>query len=220
MTLGDWKHNEGLAARDLTCQRSGVTIFSNLSFAVAPGELLRLQGPNGAGKSSLLRLLAGLLPLAAGTLTYTGANVTDDWSAFQEKLHYTGHLDPVKPALTVAENLTFWVQLAGASPDDIRPALKQLGIAGIADIPARFLSAGQRRRLSLARLAAIARPVWLLDEPTVALDQDAIGRFAELTADHLARGGIAIAATHTELGLAHTRILDFTELGSPCAASF
>lgn len=218
--MGDQKYIAGLTARDLTCQRSGVTVFSDLGFTVAPGELLRLQGPNGSGKSSLLRMLAGLLPLSAGALVYADAPVSDDWPAFQEKLHYTGHLDPVKPALTIAENLAFWVHLAGTSPDNIRPALKRLGIAGIADIPARFLSEGQRRRLSLARLAAIARPVWLLDEPTVALDQDAIGRFAELTAEHLAQGGIAIAATHTELGLAHARILDFTALGHPCAASF
>ncbi len=220
MISADPRHSAGLAAQDLTCQRSGITVFSGLSFSLAPGELLRLQGPNGSGKSSLLRMLAGLLPLAAGTLNYAGAMVTEDWADFQEKLHYTGHLDPVKPALTVAENLGFWVRLAGMPAENILPALEKFGIAGIADIPARFLSAGQRRRLSLARLAAITRPVWLLDEPTVALDQAAISRFAELTADHLAKGGIAIAATHTDLGLAHTRVVEFTKTGSPCATSF
>src|SRR5688572_18907343 len=151
-----------LVAEDIACQRGGREVFTGLSFAVDKGEALLVTGRNGAGKSSLLRIIAGLVRLAAGRLTLQGGNAE---SNIAEQAHYVGHQDPVKGALSVAENLTFWSSYLGGKPD-IRTALKTVGLDGLADLPAAYLSAGQRRRLSIARLVAVKRPLWLLDEPT------------------------------------------------------
>ena len=158
-------------AHDVACIRGERPVFSGVSFRLEPGDALTLVGPNGAGKSSLLRILAGLLRAAGGTLSWDGAPLDDDWAAHRERLHYVGHLDAVKPTLTVAENLDGWARFKGAAraaPD----ALATLGIEDLADVPGRYLSAGQRRRLALARVLATPAPLWLLDEPTVTLDAE------------------------------------------------
>lgn len=193
-----------LTASGLAVVRGFREVFSELSFELAGGELLALTGPNGAGKSSLLRLIAGLVRPSAGALALEGG---DPELSIPEQAHYLAHQDAFKPALTVEENLRFWVRFAGADEAALGEALAAVGLGSLADLPAAFLSAGQRRRLSVARLRAVARPLWLLDEPTSALDAAAQGRLAAIMADHLAAGGLIIAATHGPLGLAGTREL-------------
>jgi heme exporter protein A len=179
-------------------------VFSGLSFRITAGEALILLGRNGAGKSSLLRLVAGLLRPAAGTITLDGG---DAELSIGEQAHYLGHQDALKPSLSVRENLTFWADfLGGAKPpiagaDAVADALAAVGLGDLADLPAGYLSAGQRRRLSLARLLAVPRPLWLLDEPTAALDTAAQARLADLMQTHLAGGGLILVATHGPLGL-------------------
>ena len=191
----------------MACIRGERPVFSGVSFRIEWGGALTLVGPNGAGKSSLLRILAGLLKQAGGTLTWDNAPVDDDLAAHRSRLHYVGHLDAVKPTLTVGENLDGWARFRGAmraAPD----ALAALGIEDLADVPGRFLSAGQRRRLALARVLATPAPLWLLDEPTVTLDADATARVAAMIAAHRSGGGMAIVATHGELALDGTQRLD------------
>jgi heme exporter protein A len=189
-----------LSGLDLTCIRGGRTVFAGISFSVAAGTALLLTGANGAGKSSLLRLIAGLVRPAHGTVTLDGGDAD---LAVAEQAHYVGHVDPLKPALTVNENLTFWSRFLNGGPGTaaIEPALAAVGLAELADLPAGYLSAGQRRRLSLARILAAPRPVWLLDEPTSALDAASQERLAAIMRAHLAGGGIVVAATHGPLGL-------------------
>jgi heme exporter protein A len=175
----------------LICRRGERRVFRGLDFTLRPGGLLLLRGPNGSGKSSLLRLMAGLLPPAAGELRWDGAPVAAEPEIHRRRLAYLGHLDAIKPALTTAENLAFWCGGAAAAP-----ALDALGIATLAPLPARFLSAGQRRRLALARVVASRAPLWLLDEPTNALDEEAEALFAAALAAHRARGGMAAVALH------------------------
>ncbi|MCT8972295.1 heme ABC exporter ATP-binding protein CcmA [Microbaculum marinisediminis] len=197
-----------LVGDDLACVRGGREVFSGLGFAVDAGELLVLRGPNGAGKSSLLRLVAGLVPVSAGRLRLDGA--AEDVPV-GEYAHYVGHLDALKPALTVAENLGFWAGMLGRRKADTGTALAEVGLAALADFPAGILSAGQRRRLALARLIACERPLWLLDEPTTAIDAQARARLFDLIRAHLAGGGLALVATHDALPF-ETRVL---EMGGP-----
>lgn len=193
----------------LDCLRSARPVFRGLDFAVQAGGALVLTGPNGSGKSSLLRLMAGLLPPAAGTLSWNGAPVADDPDAHRLRLRYLGHLDAVKPALTAAENLAFWAGLMGADPDKaVAPALDALGIGHLSDLPARFLSAGQKRRLNLARLALAPAAIWLLDEPATALDAETTGRLRNLIQGHRDAGGMAVVSTHSDLGLKDAENLD------------
>jgi heme exporter protein A len=178
-------------------------VFSGISFSVDSGRALVLTGPNGAGKSSLLRMIAGLIRPAEGRLALKGG---DAEMSLGEQAHYVGHLDPLKPALTVTENLSFWARFLNgkASPADLGLAergLDAVGLADLADLPAGYLSAGQRRRLSLARLLAVPRPIWLLDEPTTALDAASQERLRALMQDHLVGSGMLLAATHGPLGL-------------------
>ncbi|MFO1141122.1 MAG: heme ABC exporter ATP-binding protein CcmA [Amaricoccus sp.] len=185
----------GIAVTELSCVRGGRPVLQGLGFGLADGETLAVRGPNGAGKSTLLRALAGLLP-ASGRIELDGRTATPD--SLAEAVGYAGHLDAVKPQLTVGENIGFWAALLGGDP---RAALAGFELAGIADRPAHLLSAGQRRRLGLARLLLAPRRLWLLDEPTVALDAAAEARLVAAIAAHTAGGGMAVVATHAPLAL-------------------
>jgi heme exporter protein A len=193
-----------LLAHDLGCIRGGREVFEGVNFAVEAGEALVVTGRNGAGKTTLLRLIAGLLEPARGRLELAGG-MPD--TTLAEQAHYMGHRDALKPALSVRENLEFWYAFLGDRDAPAASALDTVGLGGLAGLPAGYLSAGQRRRLALARLIAVPRPVWLLDEPTAALDSAGQLRLAELMRAHLAGGGIIVAATHGPLGLDGTREL-------------
>ena len=196
-----------LVGSGLRCVRGGREVFAGVGFEVGATEALVVTGPNGAGKSSLLRLVAGLVRPAGGTIALTGG---DPELTLAEQAHYLGHLDPFKPSLTVAENLDFWAAFLGAG-GPAADALATVGLPDLPDLPALYLSAGQRRRLSIARLLAVRRPIWLLDEPTTALDEENRARFAGLMGDHLAAGGLILAATHGPLGLDDARELRLGE---------
>ncbi len=191
----------------MACIRGERPVFSGVSFRLERGGALALVGPNGSGKSSLLRILCGLLRPAGGTLTWDGTSVDEDWAAHRGRLHYVGHLDAVKPTLTVAENLNDWARFRGAARA-APGALEALGIEGLADVPGRYLSAGQRRRLALTRVLATPAPLWLLDEPTVTLDAESAARVATMIAAHRADGGMVIVATHGEIALDGANRLD------------
>ena len=202
----------GIAAHGLACVRGGRTVFTGVDFAVPPGGALVLRGPNGSGKSSLLRLLAGLLAPAAGTITWNGAPAAADPEALHARLRYVGHLDAVKPALTVAENLAFWARLHGGE-GDVAESLESLAIGHLAAVPARLLSAGQRRRLALARIVAAPAPLWLLDEPTVTLDEQSVAIVEALIAAHRGGGGLVVVATHAGLDVPGADKLDLAAAG-------
>jgi len=187
-----------LTGVELTCQRGERDVFAGVSFAVASGEALTIGGRNGAGKSSLLRMIVGLLHIAAGRLTLEGG---DPELSIAEQAHYLGHKDALKGSLSVAENLRFWAGFFGVRLADFREPLETVGLGALARLPAAYLSAGQRRRLSIARLIAVPRPIWLLDEPTSTLDAAAQDRLAELMRAHLAGGGLILAASHGPIGL-------------------
>jgi heme exporter protein A len=187
-----------LSGRDVRCMRGGREVLSGLDFEVSSSEALALTGPNGAGKTTLLRVVAGLLALSGGAIDLAGGEAE---LTLSEQAHYLGHRDALKPALSVLENLAFWRNFLGGEPTDPAETLRQVGLDHAAHLPAAYLSAGQRRRLSIARLLAVRRPIWLLDEPTSALDTSGQALFADLTLDHLARGGLVLAATHAPLGI-------------------
>ncbi len=196
-----------LEARGLACLRGERVVFAGVSFRVPPGAALLLTGANGAGKSSLLRLLAGLLPPAAGALLWDGGDALADRAAHARRLRYLSPQDALKPALTARESLRFAARLhGGGSGDAADAALDALGLLPLADLPVRLLSTGQRRRLALARLAlasaaGAAAPLWLLDEPTLGLDAASVARLGGLLARHRAAGGAVVAATHLPLPL-------------------
>ncbi len=197
----------GLSGRDLACLRGERMVFEGLGFDLAPGGALVLTGPNGSGKTSFLRLVAGLLRPAAGSLAWRGRPVSDDPDALRAELHYVGHLDAVKPLLTVSENLAFWARLRGGGA--VTEALAGFGLTALADVPARFLSSGQRRRVALARLLAAPAALWLLDEPTVGLDSESIEALTTAMAAQRDGGGMVIAATHATLALRDAGDLQF-----------
>jgi len=208
-----------LTATGLACRRGGRDVFSGVSFTVGSGEALTITGRNGAGKSSLLRLVAGFIRPCSGRLSFEGG---DPELSLGEQAHYLGHQDAVKPSLSVAENLQFWAAFLdaelGAGADKVAEALEAFGLGEISALPAAYLSAGQRRRLSIARLVAVKRPIWLLDEPTSTLDATAQDRLGGIMGAHLAEGGLVLAATHAPLGLAGARELRLGEL-NPRSAS-
>lgn len=187
-----------LQAEGLAAFRGERLVFRDLSFTVPDGGALVLVGANGSGKSTLLRLLAGLVRPIAGQLLWNGEDALADLPSHAARITYLGHLDAVKPGLTAAENLAFAAKMGSGSIDR---ALELLGLADLADVPARYLSAGQKRRLALARLGLSAAPIWLLDEPTVGLDVASLGRVGAVLSEHRARGGIIVAATHIPLPL-------------------
>ena len=191
----------------LTCIRGERLVFAGLDFAIGPGEALMLVGTNGSGKSSLLRLMAGLLRPAAGAIRWSGEPIATDPEAHNARFHYVGHLDPVKAALTVGENLAFWARLRNGS-GGVAAAMEVFDSAPLADVPGRFLSAGQKRRANLARLATSVATLWLLDEPTTALDARATTCLMKAIAHHRAGGGMVAISTHAELGLDGARRLD------------
>ena len=201
-----------LEVADLACRRGGRPVFHRLSFAVSAGELLVLTGRNGSGKTTLLRTLALLVRADAGAIRWQGAEVQADPDAWRGRLAWLGHLDGLKGDLTVAENLQTGQQLRGdPTPlDRLAAVLRRLDLDRLADRPVRTLSAGQRRRAGLARVALSEAPVWLLDEPLNALDAPAQAIFRTVLQGHLDGGGLAVAATHADLGLSGARPLDLS----------
>lgn len=208
------KNPTKLSVTDLACIRGGRTVFSGLNLTVRRGAGVALTGPNGAGKSSLLRVLAGFIPAAGGTIALAG--VSDELS-IGEQSHYVGHLNGVKRAFTVRENLEFWASyLVGNSADSTtstQAALEAFDLASLGDIPAALLSAGQARRLGLARLALTHRPLWLLDEPSVSLDSASAKALGRLISAHMKSGGMVIAATHAPLGVKFAQTLKLAAQG-------
>jgi heme exporter protein A len=191
-----------LTAEKLACARGERQLFSGLSFRVRGGQALAVEGANGAGKTSLLRLIAGFLAPAAGRiLVKTGDSESDDAEERGRQVGWLGHLDGLKPQMTVGEQLSFYARLYAVGDADLPAVLVQVGLARQAEFPCRYLSAGQRRRLALARLVVSRRPLWLLDEPFAALDTAGQMLVAQLMARHCGDGGIIIAATHDPLGL-------------------
>jgi heme exporter protein A len=188
---------------NLILERAERRVVDGASARVRSGEVLLLTGANGSGKSSLLRALAGLMLPASGRIAWDGEDISKIADAHRARLAFIGHQDAVKPGLSVAENLRFWARLFGGDADAALGAFK---LAALADRPARLLSAGQRRRLALSRLALRPRALWLLDEPVTALDADSRAAFQALLKQHLAPGGIAIIATHEDLGVAAQRL--------------
>jgi heme exporter protein A len=184
---------------DLACRRGERLVFRGLSFALAAGDALLLTGPNGSGKSSLLRLLSGLLPPHGGILAWDGERIADDPAAHRQRLHFIGHLDAVKPLLTVRETVSFWGGMRGGNTADA--ALARFGLDNLAASPCRLLSAGQKKRLSLARLLASPAPLWLLDEPTTGLDEASARALEAIIAEHRDQGGIVVATTHVPLAI-------------------
>lgn len=187
-----------LSVSNLACSRGDARILADVTFVVESGTALILRGPNGIGKSTLIRVLLGLSPKGSGSV-----------SVSPEDIAYSGHLDGIKSQLTVVENLHFWARVYGAS--SITAAITHFGLETLADRPAHSLSAGQKRRLGLARMMVTNRPVWIMDEPTVSLDQENVGRFASMVEQHLSCGGSAVIATHIDLGLKSTQTLDVSQ---------
>jgi heme exporter protein A len=187
-----------LSGRSVRCVRGGREVFSSLDFEASSGAALAVTGANGSGKTSLLRLIAGLLTIAHGSIVLEGGETE---LTLPEQAHYLGHRDALKSALSVMENLSFWRDFLGGEAFDAGASLAAVGLDHAAHLPAAYLSAGQRRRLSIARLLVVRRPVWLLDEPTNALDTAGLSMLAALMDDHLSRGGLIVAATHAPLGV-------------------
>ena len=196
-----------LVGENLACRRGERLVFTELDCRLMPGGALVLIGANGSGKSSLLRLLATLLAPAAGRLVWGGEPVTSDPASYRAALHYVGHLDAIKPALMVREMLGFWAAMRGIAHPALDQALDAFGISALADWPCRWLSAGQRRKLALARLVAAPAPIWLLDEPSTALDRDGEARLEAAIAAHRAAGGRVAVATHQPLDIPDADII-------------
>lgn len=184
-----------LTVTGLSVARGSIPVLEGLDFTLHAGEALILRGPNGVGKTTVLRTVAGLQPPLAGSIGLE-----------REAMAYAGHADGIKTTLTVRENLHFWAEVFGTGR--INPAMEAFDLTILADRVAGALSAGQKRRLGLARMVVTGRPVWVLDEPTVSLDTSAVALFAQAVRVHLGQGGMALMATHIDLGLAEARVLD------------
>ncbi|MCB6177448.1 heme ABC exporter ATP-binding protein CcmA [Rhodobacter sp. Har01] len=186
-----------LVVSDLAVERGGLVVLAGVSFRLAAGGALVLRGPNGVGKTTLLRTLAGLQPAVAGSV-----------SVPPESLAYASHADGLKAVLTVTENLAFWAAVYGTGAGAVAGAMQRMNLAALAERRAANLSAGQKRRLGLARLLVTGRPIWVLDEPTVSLDAASVELFAWVLRAHLASGGAALIATHIDLGLPEAEVLE------------
>ncbi|MDR6755699.1 heme exporter protein A [Mycoplana sp. BE70] len=202
-----------LVAEGLSAKRGEDLIFRDISFEIEAGRALVVKGPNGSGKSTLLRVVAGLLPRESGKVRFSGEG-SQDIETVAAACHYLGHRNAMKRELTVVENLRFWKAFfgdsAGGNGMDVEEAAEAVGLGGIVHLPFGYLSAGQQRRMAMAKLLVAWRPVWILDEPTAALDTAAEMMFAGLVKEHLKRGGIALAATHQPLGLGEMAELQMT----------
>ena len=206
----------------LVCFRGERTVFQGLGFSLDEGGALTLRGANGSGKSSLLRLMAGLGRPLSGAIQWRDEKIADDPEAHNRRLHYVGHADPVKPVMTVAENLIFWASLrTGGGVEAVRPAVEtalgRLGIGHLASVPGRFLSAGQKRRVNLARVLAAPAELWLLDEPATALDRAAAKNLDDAITEHRAGGGMVVLASHAEAALEGARELDLGDFQEPAS---
>jgi heme exporter protein A len=188
----------------LSATRGSRTLFADLSFSVASGEALLVMGPNGAGKTTLLRTIAGFAQPRSGRVRIEGGKPDH---LLGEQCHYLGHANAIKGALTVSENATFWARFLNDNAGEAETALSTFGLSALRDIPAGYLSAGQKRRLGLARLLLAKRPIWLLDEPTSSLDTSAQDALTGAAQAHLKAGGIIVAATHVPLGFGSSREL-------------
>jgi heme exporter protein A len=188
---------QGLSVTDLAVARGGIALLQDVHFTLSAGQALVLRGPNGCGKTTLLRVIAGLQPPLAGSVDLA-----------PDLIAYAAHADGIKATLTVAENLSFWAAIYGTRGIDA--ALERMNLRALRDRPAQNLSAGQKRRLGLARLMVTGRPLWVLDEPTVSLDVASVALFGQVVRDHLAAGGMALIATHIDLGLPEAQVLDLT----------
>lgn len=198
-----------LVASRLVVERAGRAIIAGLDFAVDAGAALVVTGPNGVGKTTLIRAIAGFLPVTEGRIELLDG---DPDAGLNEQLHYIGHQNAIKSALSVRENVAFWAGYLGSAPK-VDEALERFGLAALADVPTAYLSAGQKRRTALARLVAAQRTVWLLDEPTVALDAASRDALVAASDAHLASGGIIVAATHVPIPFRETRELDLSKIG-------
>ena len=199
-----------LVVHDLSCIRQERQIFSNLSLSLSKGELLWVKGRNGAGKSSLLRVLANLLPSPTGRIEWMGEDIVEEPALYLQNIRYVGHQDGLKTVFTPRENLQFWVDYMGAG--DVEAALDALELQTIADSPVRILSAGQKKRTQLAKLLATPARLWILDEPISSLDVHFIDLFRQILTKHIAAGGMALLATHQDLEIAGTQVLDLDAL--------
>jgi heme exporter protein A len=199
------------SGQSLACRRGERLIFRGLDFTLPPGGALVLIGPNGSGKSSLLRLMAGLTPREAGLLAWNGTDIREDMGAHRARLHFIGHSDALKPVLSAGESLAFWAKMRGPVFENtgvfgntgaaIEPALARFGLGNAAALPCRYLSAGQKRRLALARLIAAPAELWLLDEPLTSLDSEAAAQLLAAIDEHRAQGGRVVLSTHAPIEL-------------------
>jgi len=198
----------------LVCVRGEHMVFRSLDFELNSGDALILIGPNGAGKSSLLRMMAGLLKPYDGKLLWDGEDALDDFDGHGANLHYVGHHDAVKSVLSVSENIKFWATLRGGGEDGIAEALATLDIKHLYDTPGQFLSAGQKRRVNLARIIAAPAPLWLLDEPTTALDKATIKRLEAAIQKHRDGGGMVVLSTHADVDTPGAKVLDISQFSA------
>ena len=199
------------SVENLTCVRGGRTVFAGLGFTLETGGVLMLVGPNGSGKSSLLRLMAGLLKPAAGNLKWDREEIYEDPEIHSGRLHYVGHLDAVKPALSVFENVSFWSSLMNGCSENGESTIKALntfGLGHLEKVPGRFLSTGQKKRVNLARILASPAPLWLLDEPTAALDKETIISLEAAINHHCTAGGMVVISTHSDIKLPEHQVID------------
>ncbi len=199
-----------LESYQLASVRGGRPVFAGVNFSLEPGDVLSLQGPNGSGKSTLIRMLAGFLTPAFGEIRWEGADIRSNLAEHRARLHYVGHADGIKALMSVRENLAFTCALNSAENGALDRALDTFGLSPLVDTPGRFLSSGQRRRLSLARLLAGDRPIWLLDEPGVGLDAESRRRLERAIDKHRQSGGLTVLATHGDVQVEGTRILELS----------